>query len=181
MCSKCQHIFSFSAVEKFFAKSHKSLTDFERSRDIFIKSKPKIKVLSPTTIHKDAVPISEVSDDVIQEVIEYLGITKIDSSAFQSVHAFCHAKRKTLYFSMHDVDSNIVGYKKMSKPNDANMIETTFPETNSFGAVIFPPVAKRSRDHKTAILVVNLIDALALRMEKTNGWYHIHCVQHHEQ
>lgn len=169
MCSKCQYIFSFSAVEKFFSKSHKS-TDYERTRDFFMKSKPKTSILSPSMIHKDCVPINEVPNDELQNIFNYLGIVKIDSSAFQGVHAFCHKKRKILYIPMHDVESNIVGYKKLSKSIDSKMIEETFPEKNSFGAVIFPPMAKRKcREQKTAILVVNMLDALALRMEKSNG------------
>ena len=71
---------------------------------------------------------------------------------------------------MLDVESNIVGYKKLSRLDDGKMTETTVPEQNSFGAVIFSPIAKRGfRDQRTAILVVNMLDALALRMEKTNG------------
>lgn len=169
VCSKCQHVFSFSVIEKFFTKSHKSVSDLERARDLFMRSKPKKKTLTIEAIHKEAVPVSEIQSIEMQEIMEHLGL-KIDESSFQGVHAFCHAKMKKLYFPMHDNESNIVGYKKLSKSIEGQTIETTLPETNSFGAVIFPPIIKRGfRDQKTAILVVNMLDALALRMEKTNG------------
>lgn len=172
MCSKCQHIFSFSAIEKFFTKSHKSTADLERARDFFLRSKPKKKILTVETIHKGAVPISEIQSNELHDITEHLGLSKIDENAFQGIHAFCHAKTKKLYFPMHDIELNIVGYKQLSKTSDGQMIETTFPETNSFGAVIFHPKSKRGiRDQRTAILVVNMMDALALRMEKSNGLF----------
>lgn len=170
VCSKCQHVFSFSAIEKFFTKTHKSATDVERARDLFMRAKPMKKILTVEAIHKGAVPVSDIQTTEILDIVEHLGLLKIDESAFQGIHAFCHAKMKKLYFPMHDSESNIVGYKKMSKSTDSQTIETTYPETNSFGAVIFPPILKRGfRDQKTAILVVNMLDALALRMEKSNG------------
>lgn len=170
VCSKCQHVFSFSVIEKFFTKSHKSVSDFERARDLFMRAKPKKKNLTIDTIQKGAVPVLEIQNAEIQEVVEHLGLLKIDKNAFQGVHAFCHLKMKKLYFPMHDNDSNIVGFKKLSRSTEGQTIETTYPETNSFGAVIFPPITKRGfRDQRTAILVVNMPDALALRMEKSNG------------
>ncbi|XP_031631440.1 twinkle protein, mitochondrial [Contarinia nasturtii] len=169
VCSKCQHIFSFSAVEKFFSKSYRSTIDMERARDLFLRSKPKISIQKSYQIPKDAIPITEIGNDEIQEIIEHLGLHDIELSVLQNVQAFCHAKRKTLYFPMLDVHSNIIGYKKLSRLLESKLTETTIPEKNSFGAVIFPPIIKRGfRDQRTAILVVNMMDALALRMEKTN-------------
>lgn len=169
VCSKCQHVFSFSAIEKFFTKSR--TTDLDRARELFLKSKPKTNFLTADAMQKGAVPVNEMSTNELLELFQHLGFQKIEPSVFQGVQAFCHAKRKSLYFPMQDVESNFVGYKKLSRLNDENPItETTFPEQNSFGAVIFPPIVKRGfRDHRTAILVLNLLDALALRMEKTNS------------
>lgn len=170
VCSRCQHIFSFSAVEKFFAKSHRS-TDFDRARDLFMKSKPKIKSPTIVTIQKEAEPIILIPNHELLEIFQHLRLQKIEPDVFNGIQAFGHAKRKTLYFPMVDIDSNIVGYKKLTRPNDesSKIIETTIPEENSFGAVIFSPVNKRgNRDHKTAVLVLNILDALALRMEKSN-------------
>lgn len=170
VCSRCQHIFSFSTFDKFFAKSYRSTADMERARDLFMRSKPKPIILTADTIQKGAVPINEVPTNELLEIIQFLGLQKIEPVVFQGIHAFCHVKRKTLYFPMLDVESNIVGYKKLARLADAKMTETTVPEQNSFGAVIFPPIIKRGfRDQRTAILVVNMLDALALRMEKNNG------------
>lgn len=144
--------------------------DLDRARDLFLRSKPKITALTAATIQKGAVPISEMPDDELQDVLQYLGLAKFEPATFLGVQAFCHSQLKILFFPMLDVAGNIVGYKRLSRPQDAELVESTFPEQNSFGSVIFHPLAKRgTRDHKTAILVVNMLDALALRMEKSNG------------
>lgn len=170
VCSKCQYIFSFNTFEKFFSKSHRSPADMERARDLFIRSKPKPIILAADLIQKGAIPANEVPSNELIEIFQFLGIQKIEPNVFQGLHAFCHVKRKTFYFPMLDIESNIVGYKKLSRLSDDKMIETPVPEQNSFGAVIFSPIVKRGfRDQKTAILVVNMLDALALRMEKNNG------------
>lgn len=121
---------------------------------------------------KDAVPISEVGTDELLQIIEHLRLQPIEPSVIQGVQAFCNAKRKKLYFPMLDVHSNVIGYKKLSRQIESNVTETTVPEKNSFGAVIFSPIVKRGfRDQATAILVTNMMDALALRTEKSNGKY----------
>lgn len=175
MCTKCQHIFSFSAIEKFFTKSHRSTDELNRSRDLFMRSKPKPTILTAEMIHKNAVPVQDVSSDALTDVLQHLDIRKIEPNVFHGVQAFCNAKRNALYFPMVDIQSNIVGYKALSRSlNDAGdsggkFTETTMPEQNSYGAVILPPIIKRGyRDQKTAIIVLNMVDALALRMEKTN-------------
>lgn len=168
VCSKCQHIFSFSAIENFFTKSQRSM-DLDRARDIFLRSKPKKTALTAATIQKGAEPIKEISDIELKEVLQHLGLEKIDPTTFMGLHAFCHSKRKILYFPMIDVEGNIVGYKKLTRLPDAEIVESTVPEENSFGAVIFHPLVKRGyRDQRTAVIVVNMLDALALRSEKTN-------------
>lgn len=177
MCSKCQHIFSFSAVEKFFTKTYRP-TDLTRARDLFMRSKPKPTILTGDKIYKGAVPAHDLPPHELLEIIQHLGIRKVEPNVFQGIQAFCDAKRKSLYFPMIDVESNMVGYKKLSRSSisdddgDSAMVETTSPEQNSYGAVIFPPFIKRGyRDQKTAIIVLNMLDALALRMEKTNCKY----------
>lgn len=143
-----------------------------------MRSKPKPTVFTSEMMHKDAVPVQDVPTNEMLEILQYLDVRKIEPTVFQGVQAFCHVKRKSLYFPMIDIQSNIVGYKKLSRPSKgddddddfvARVIETTIPERNSYGAVIFSPISKRGyRDQKTAVIVLNVVDALALRMEKTN-------------
>lgn len=174
VCSKCQYIFSFSAIEKFLTKSHRSSDELKRARDLFLRSKPKPTILTGEMIQKNAKPVQDMTADALDAVITSLDIRKIDANVLHGVQAFCHEKRNTLYFPMLDIQSNIVGYKKLHRPLSESgdlqrMTETTMPEQNSYGAVIFPPIQKRGhRDQKTAIIVLNVVDALALRMEKTN-------------
>lgn len=158
-------------IEKFFTKSPS--LNLDRTRELFLKSKPKTNILTVDAIQKGAKPVNEMTTNELLEIIQYLGLQNIEPNVFQGVQAFCHAKRKTLYFPIQDIESNFIGYKKLSRLNDESPItETTFPEHNSFGAVIFSPIVKRGfRDHRTAILVLNMMDALALRMEKTNCEY----------
>lgn len=169
VCSKCQHIFSFSAIENFFTKKA-NRTDLERSKDIFMKSKPRANFLTISTINKNAVPIREISSIKFDEIRQHLGIDNITSAAFEGIQTLCDFKEKSLYFLMQDAYSNIVGYKKLYRKPNEKLIETTFPESNSYGAVVLPPFAKRgSRDSRTAIIVLNMLDALAIRMEKRNS------------
>lgn len=179
VCSKCQHVFSFSAIEKFFTKSHRS-TDLDRARDLFLRSKPKPNILTAATIHKDAVPVSQMLNLQLQSVFQHLGLSKIEPDTLLGLNAFCYAKRKVLYFPMLDVESNIVGYKRLSRLPDADLTETTLPEQNSFGAVIFHPLKRGFREQRTAILVVNMLDALALRSQKNNGEQTIRCHNIHK-
>lgn len=174
VCSKCQYIFSFSAIEKFFSKTHRSSDELNRARDLFLRSKPKPTIFTGEMIQKSAKPVKDMTADALDKVITSLDIRRIDSNVLQGVQAFCHEKRNTLYFPMLDSQSNIVGYKKLHRPLSESgdlqrMTETTIPEQSSYGAVIFPPIQKRGhRDQRTAIIVLNMLDALALRMEKTN-------------
>lgn len=179
VCSKCQHIFSFSAIEKFFTKGHRSADDLNRARDLFRRSKPIPTILTGKMIHKNAVPVQEMTADALQQVIQYLGIQKIEPNILQNVQAFCDAKRNKLYFPMIDAQSNIVGYKELARASDEHspLAESTTPEQSSYGAVIFSPIIKRGvREQRTAIVVLNMLDALALRTEKTNSeWNQIIC------
>lgn len=172
VCSKCQHTFSFSAIENFFTKTPRSTDNLNRSRDLFMRSKPKPTILTGEMIDKNAIPVQEMAHDALLEVIQNLGIQKIEPNILQKVQAFCHAKQNTLYFPLIDIQSNMVGYKKLTQiDKHLPMTETTSPEENSYGAVIFSPTVKRGfRDQKTAIIVLNVLDALALRTE-TNCEY----------
>lgn len=135
-----------------------------------MRSKPRPNFFTISTINKDAIPISEIDSTKFDEIRQHLGIDNLTSAAFEGIQAFCDLKKKSLYFLMQDAYSNVVGYKKLSKKPNEKMIETTFPESNSYGAVVFSPFVKRgTRDSKTAIIVLNMLDALALRMEKRNS------------
>lgn len=172
MCSKCQYIFSFSAIEKFYTsdKQKRKSIDFQRDRDLFLKSKPKPTSLTPLTINKDAIPIKDIESSELNGVLDHLGLENITEIAFHESGILCNAKRKVLYFPMQDANLTVTGYKKLSRIVNGQIMETTIPETESFGAVILPPIQKRGpRDQRTAILVLNVLDALALRMQKHNG------------
>lgn len=170
VCSKCQHIFSFSAIENFYApiKSAKTPSDQDRARELFLNSKPKI-LFDASQIDKNAIPVDEMEPNAVENVFEYLQIENISVSAVSGIQMLCNVERKILYMPMHNNESQIIGYKTLSRLPDGPLKETTLPEAKSFGVVILPPTTKRGRDSKTAILVLNMLDALALRIEKPNG------------
>lgn len=169
MCAKCQHNFSFNAIEQFFTKSLRS-TDLDRARDLFLKSKPKVINLVSENIQQGVRPVNEMQTVELQEIIDHLGIVNINAAVFQNIQAFCDPRQKAVYFPMQDIGMNIIGYKKLMASADGHTTEVTYPERNSLGAVILNPIVKRGyRDQKTAILVLNMLDALALRTEKCNS------------
>lgn len=132
--------------------------------------KPKTTDLTTSKIDKNAVPINEVEPKDYEKICEYLGIEHFPISIFDGIQMLCNVKQNTFYFPMHDAEGQIIGYKKLSRSSDAKLVETTYPESNSFGAVILLPIGKRGvREAKTSILVLNMLDALALRVEKPNG------------
>lgn len=137
-------------------------------RDLFMRAKPPIKQYIVTDFDEDAVDVSELTADEIERVCGEMGIQKISASAFEEFHAYCNVKRKIIYFSMVDVNGATVGYKKLSK-NEAGegFREETIPESSCFGVVMASP-KRQAKDHpKHAILVVNMLDALAILMQKT--------------
>lgn len=174
VCSKCQYIFSYGAVEKFFTNDKRSKDDLERDQNIFIKSKPNTEpLLSIVEVDENVVPINNLNTTELEEILSHLGINNITKEAFIGTDVLCHTKRRILYSPMQGTDSETIGYKILSKNGET--AESTIPETNSFGVVKFSPIVKRgTKDQKTAILVLNILDALALRMENmTNGKFHI--------
>lgn len=107
-------------------------------------------------------------------VCAHLGIENINDSAFDGLHMLCNVREKCLYFPMQDVEGKFVGYKKLSRGKNGHPVEETVPSSNSFGTIVAPPhsSSKRypTREHtRTAIVVLNMMDTLAIRTEKTNG------------
>lgn len=171
MCPACQYIYSFSAIENFFSvpKSAKEESDQQKQRDLFMRAKPSIQPILPATIDENAVSFKELNRSEFELICKHLEIENIAPLAFEDLGMLCNVNEKILYFPMQDVDNQIIGYKKLYKCNE-RILEETYPESNSFGAVIVPSVKRLSKDHnKLAILVLNMVDVLALRMQKTNG------------
>lgn len=169
VCSKCQYIFSYNAIEQFYNNKGK-LADIQRNREMFMNSKPKPAAQTASKIDKDAVPINEIDTNELQPIMSHLGLENLIEPLLQETGIYCNISSKVLYFPMLDADSNISGFKTLSRTANRGITESTIPETNNFGIVILPPVVKKGpKDQKTAILVLNMLDALALRREKQNG------------
>lgn len=177
ICSKCQHTFSFNVVEPFFAQQL-SIADHKKSQDLFMKSKPKLSTGGYASSQVNAVPVSDVNSETFEEILQHLDLYGITSTAFEATSILCDPKRKSLYFGMRGPQLDHLGCKELSKNPHNNLVETiTSPESNSYGVVMLPPSTKRGvKDTKTAIVVLTLRDALALRMEKSNGKYEIPCL-----
>lgn len=169
VCSKCQYIFSYNAIEQFYNNKGK-LADIQRNREMFMNTKPTPASLTASKIDKDAVSINEIDINVLQPIMNHLGLEHLIETLLQQTGIYCNISSKVLYFPMLDADSSISGFKTLSRTVNRGITETTIPDTNNFGIVILPPVIKKGpKDQKTAILVLNMLDAMALRREKQNG------------
>lgn len=131
-------------------------------------AKPKINDYNIHAIDADAVDVTNLLPIEIESVCSDMGMEKITVAAFEAILVYCNTKRKIFYFPMLDVDNTIVGYKKLSKNENNNSFrEETIPESHSFGVVLAPAKRTTKDQQKNAILVVNMLDALAIRMQKT--------------
>lgn len=137
-----------------------------------MKSKPPLYSETHAGPRLNAVPVSDVDPTVFENVLHHLDLCGITSAAFDAaMPVLCDPEKKSLYFSMRGSEPNDVGHKELIRNANNGLVETiTSPESNSYGVITFAPSTKRSiKDAKTAIVVLTLRDALALRMEKNNG------------
>lgn len=170
VCSKCQYIFSFSAIENFYTsvKSQRVTTDLKKQRDLFIKSKPITDLPTSKIIDEIAVPVDKLPIDKLEEICKNLKLNEALASAFENLGLLYNFNDNILYFPMHDVDNRIIGYKKLFRQNNKT-VEETLPESRVFGTIIVSPGTKKShKEVKTAILVLNIPDVLTLRMQHLN-------------
>lgn len=165
VCSKCQYIFSFSAIEKFYTRTQKNQVDLQKQHDLFIKSKPPVQLYTPENIDAHAIPVDDLDPEQRDEIYTSLDLGEIFTSSIDGLGLLYNFNENILYFPMHDVDNRIVGFKALSRRNK-RIIEETVPDTRSWGMVMVPPVSKRGqKESKAAILVLNVLDVLALRTQ----------------
>lgn len=175
VCSSCQYIYSFSVIEEFFvdAGTQKNVNIRRNNLELFIRGKPMIRLYPPDAIDKKAVPKDQLQGDDLAAVCAHLGIDSIADSAFDDLHMLCNISEKLLYFPMQDAERNFVGYKMLSRGANGLPVEKTVPPSNSFGVIVASPYSSLKRlpkeQTKTAIVVLNMLDVLAIRTQKTNG------------
>lgn len=174
VCSKCQHTYSFTVVEPFFEKQL-SVAEHEKSQHLFLKSKPKLCADKYASSLPNAIPVSDVSPEKLVEILQHLDLHGITATALEATAARCDPKKMSLYFDMHgpELGTNYLGCKELFRNPENNLVQTrTLPESHSYGVIVLPPCPRKGpKDAKTAIVVLTLRDALALRMEKFNGKY----------
>lgn len=174
VCPSCQHIYSFSAIEKFFGDCSNN-ESHQKSLELFLHAKPKVPFFSPDAIDENAVPTNKLQNGELTAICEHLGIQNISAAAFDDLHMLCSISEKRLYFPMQDAVGAFAGYKILSRGTNGNPVEETVPPSNSFGVVVAPPSASSKRlakDHtKPAIVVLNMLDVLAIRSQKINGLF----------
>lgn len=175
VCSSCQYIYSFSVIEEFFvdARTPKNVNIQRKNLELFIRGKPMILLYPPDAIDDKAVPKDQLQPDDLAAVCAHLGIENIADSAFDDLHMLCNVNEKRLYFPMQDAERNFVGYKMLGRGANGLPVEETVPLSNSFGAVVASAYSSSNRlpkeQTKTAIVVLNMLDVLAIRTQKTNG------------
>lgn len=171
ICAACQHKFAFSSLEYFFLNSKKlNSADYINKKNSFLKSKPSIDSNKiPQDIIGDLKIIKNLSDTEIVQICEQLDVQNISIDQMKDALIHCDLENSTFYFPMVDANGSIVGYKKLSNQN-GQLCETSFPEANCFGVVMHLP-RKQQKNHRTAILVLNLLDYLSLIAANTIRQY----------
>lgn len=173
MCPSCQHIYSFNAIEEFF--NTKDIDAKRKQIDLFVGAKPTVCIYSRQTIDDKAVTKDELQPGQLAAVCAHLGIENIDDAAFDGLHLLCNVNENRLYFPMQDEAGRFVGYKILSRESNGYLVEDTVPPTNSFGLIVVAPQSAGKRvtkeNAKAAIVVLNVIDVLAIRTQKTNGLF----------
>lgn len=90
----------------------------------------------------------------------------IPVSSLEHLKTLCDVTENSLYFPMRDVNGQMVGYKILSKVNDA-LEEKTLPEINCYGVVTSVGVPNRvQKDQPSAVVVLNILDLLALSTQR---------------
>lgn len=170
VCPSCQHICSFSAIQNFFDPKTVKSEKCTKMRDHFLHAKPPVNRFQIEDIDAGAAKVSDMSMEEVDGICDQLGMEKITFAAFENLNAYCNLEKRILYFPLKDVDGFVVGYKKLSKNNNDDKIrEETIPESNSFGVVIATTKRLTKDQAKHAIIVVNVLDTLAIRMQKAQG------------
>lgn len=159
-------------IEEFYqppVKGGKTQSDRLKSLNIFMNSKPTVITYDINKIDANSLPVSSLEATDFEAICQHLNLQKIQQSTFEGLNAFCNVEKKTLYFPMQDVNGQNVGYKTLYSKS-GSVLEDTVPETNSFGAVIVAAKTKRSqKEPKTAVIVLNVLDALAIRSQNPKG------------
>lgn len=161
MCPSCQLVSGWSSVEKFLTRTPKLTKELEKSKEIFINSKPKI---TSTIVPANAKCLSTLDSEVVIKVMDSLGLNAIPHSVLSNFSVLCDTQSNDLYFPLKDVNGAVVGYRRLYKIEDV-IAEETIPETESFGVVKSQPLKKESTN---AVLVLSIVDMLALATQKIN-------------
>lgn len=101
-------------------------------------------------------------------------------AVFASFGTLCNPHDRSLHVPLHDASGKTVGHKTLTRhqrnnnaddtDNDDNaspLLEHTTPERNCFGVLCTVP--KSQRDAATAVVVLNVVDALALTAQKVTS------------
>lgn len=175
ICPKCNYGGKFGLIEKFFnaTRNPKALNELKTYHKLFQSSKEEFKSLNNFQIENYYETFQPISDETFDHIFTYFQIdSKISKSAFTILNVRFNSITNELLFPLTDVNGQVVGCKIVSK-NDQNEInEQTYPDLNCSGLVIYEKNLKSSKDKessKKAIIVLNIWDLLALTTTRINA------------
>lgn len=137
----------------------------ENIRETVLKSKPVIE--SALSIHKDSEiqHIKDLNDLQVDEICDNFRLKNILPNHLRLADVRVHVKENIIYFPMKNINGDIVGYKKIIY-EDGEWLEESIPNNNSFGIIM--TASKKAQKNKTAVVVLNFLDYLALLGEINN-------------
>ncbi|XP_055687058.1 mitochondrial DNA helicase [Lutzomyia longipalpis] len=166
-CAACQHLGTWSTIEKFFlnAKIARNSKEISRLREVFLTSKSrKTEIELPDGL----VSSSSVDPLRLKEVIEEIGLPEETGNILLSHGTFFSNDFSQFFLPLRDITDAIVGYKIFHTEHHN---ERTLPDTNCSGILIHKPtlMTKKEQKEQSAIIVLNILDFLTLAVSKINS------------
>ncbi|GAB0096200.1 twinkle protein, mitochondrial [Sergentomyia squamirostris] len=173
ICPACQHLGSWSSIEKFFTsiKTPRNTRGMARLTENFMTCKmKKTNIDFPERLKL----LPEVDPLRLKEFLDDIGLLQGVDSVLLHQGARISEDFAEIVLPLRDVMENIVGYKTLEVEN---CIETTFPDVSCSGLLTHKPtMLSTKREPQNAILVLNILDFLTLATSKLN--YVVICLPH---
>lgn len=172
-CPACQHLGTWSSIEKFFlnGKMGRNVREMTRARENFMVSKSKKTEVS---LPEGLKMFREVEDGRFRRVLDDIGLPQEVEGVLESLQAQVSEDFSEIYLPLRDVTEAIVGYKIFRVEDQT---ESTLPGLNCPGILVHKPTTTSSKKElQNAVLVLNILDFFTLAVSKIN--FVIICLPH---
>ncbi|CAG9822315.1 unnamed protein product, partial [Phaedon cochleariae] len=158
MCAACKKTGQWNELESSFNRRTKKIRakDEEAVSEI---DKLKQALDNIRSITRD---IKSLDEESFQNVLKKFRLPVVSNSTFETLDVRIDEKRTSMYFPLENVESEIVGYRKIHSRTNEDVVLPT----ETYGGVLSGKVP-RSKD--TAVLVPNIADFLVLMNAKVSS------------